>query len=145
MRTPELDTILSAMLDTHPGISDLVFSVNRPLQVETFGELKEAVIATPVVRKLTRYQIEQLALAIIGPQRHLLQDLVKRGACDCSYALQDRARFRVNIFRQRGNYAIVMRRGQTEMPTLASLGLSAIFRDMAREKNGLILVTGATG
>jgi twitching motility protein PilT len=145
MRQPELDAVLGAMLDTHPGISDLVFSVGRPLQVESFGELKEAVIATPAIRKLTHFQTEQLALTLIGNQRHLLRDLIVRGACDCSYALQDRARFRVNIFRQRGNYAIIMRRGQTEMPSLTSLGLSPIFRDMAREKNGLILVTGATG
>lgn len=145
MRQPELDTILSAMLDTHPGISDLVFSVGRPLQVESFGELKEAPIQQPQVRKLTRYQTEQVALNIIGNQRHLLRDLVNRGACDCSYALADRARFRVNIFKQRGNFAIVMRKAQSEMPSLTSLGLSPIFRDMAKEKNGLILVTGATG
>jgi twitching motility protein PilT len=133
------------MLDTHPGISDLVFSVGRPLQVESFGELKEAVIATPSIRKLTHYQTEQVALTIIGNQRHLLRDLIGRGACDCSYALQDRARFRVNIFRQRGNYAIIMRKAQTDMPSLNSLGLTPIFKDMAKEKNGLILVTGATG
>jgi twitching motility protein PilT len=145
MRQPELDIILGAMLDTHPGISDLVFSVGRPLQVETFGELKEAVISQPVIRKLTRYHTELMALTIIGNQRHLLQDLVVRGACDCSYALQDRARFRVNIFRQRGNFAIIMRKAQNEMPSVTSLGLTPIFRDMAKEKNGLILVTGATG
>ena len=145
MRPAELDIILSAMLDTHPGISDLVFSVGRPLQVETYGELKEAHITQPQIRKLTRYQTEQIALNIIGHQRHLLRDLVVKGACDCSYALADRARFRVNIFKQRGNFAIVMRKAQSEMPTLASLGLTPIFRDMAREKNGLILVTGATG
>jgi twitching motility protein PilT len=145
MRQPELDVILGGMLDTHPGISDLVFSVGRPLQVESFGELKEAPIQQPQVRKLTRYQTEQIALNIIGNQRHLLRDLVARGACDCSYALADRARFRVNIFRQRGNFAIVMRKAQSEMPSLTSLGLSPIFRDMAKEKNGLILVTGATG
>ncbi len=145
MRTPELDAILGAMLDTHPGISDLVFSVGRPLQVESFGELKEAHIAQPQVRKLTRFQTEQIALNIVGNQRHLLRDLVTKGACDCSYALLDRARFRVNIFKQRGNFAIVMRKAQSEMPSLASLGLTPIFRDMAREKNGLILVTGATG
>ncbi len=145
MRQPELDTILGAMLDTHPGISDLVFSVGRPLQVESYGELKEAPITRPPLRKLTRYQTEQIALNIIGSQRHLLRDLVSKGACDCSYALGDQARFRVNIFKQRGNFAIVMRKAQSEMPSLASLGLSPIFRDMAREKNGLILVTGATG
>ena len=145
MRTPELDAILGAMLDTHPGISDLVFSVGRPLQVETYGELKEAHVVQPSIQKLTRFQTEQLALNIVGQQRHLLRDLVQKGACDCSYALGDRARFRVNIFRQRGNFAIVMRKAQSEMPSLASLGLSSIFRDMAKEKNGLILVTGATG
>lgn len=145
MRQPELDTILGAMLDTHPGISDLVFSVGRPLQVESFGELKEAHIQQPQVRKLTRFQTEQIALNIVGNQRHLLRDLVSKGACDCSYALADRARFRVNIFKQRGNFAIVMRKAQSEMPSLTSLGLSPIFRDMAKEKNGLILVTGATG
>jgi twitching motility protein PilT len=145
MRQPELDTILSAMLDTHPGISDLVFSVGRPLQVESYGELKEANIPRPQMRKLTRYQTEQIALNIIGNQRHLLRDLVSKGACDCSYALREQARFRVNIFRQRGNFAIVMRKAQSEMPSLASLGLSPIFREMACEKNGLILVTGATG
>lgn len=144
MRQTELNATLAAMLDAHPGISDLVFSVGRPLQVESFGELRE-VHAHPRVKALTRFQTEQIALNIIGPARHLLRDLVTRGACDCSYALNDRARFRVNIFKQRGNFAIIMRKAQSEMPTLTSLGLSPIFRDMAREKNGLILVTGATG
>ena len=144
MRQQELNTILSVMLDAHPGISDLVFSVGRPLQVETYGELKE-VHAPTAVKCLTPFQTEQLALTMIGPARHLLRDLAVRGACDCSYALGDRARFRVNIFKQRGNFAIIMRKAQDAMPSLTSLGLSPIFRDMAREKNGLILVTGATG
>ena len=144
MHRTELDGILSAMLDTHPGISDLLFSVGRPFQVETYGELTDARIQ-PSLDKLTRFQTEQIALNIIGDQRHLLRELVVKGACDCSYALADRARFRVNIFRQRGNFAIVMRKAQSEMPSIASLGLQPIFHDMAREKNGLILVTGATG
>ena len=144
MHRTELDGILSAMLDTHPGISDLLFSVGRPFQVETYGELTDARIQ-PSLDKLTRYQTEQIALNIIGDQRHLLRELVVKGACDCSYALADRARFRVNIFRQRGNFAIVMRKAQSEMPSIASLGLQPIFHDMCKEKNGLILVTGATG
>ena len=144
MRQQELNSILSAMLESHPGISDLVFSVGRAFQVEAYGELKE-VQARPAVKKLTRFQTEQIALTIIGSARHLLRDLAVRGACDCSYALGERERFRVNIFKQRGNFAVIMRKAQSEMPTLASLGLSPIFRAMAREKNGLILVTGATG
>ncbi len=144
MRQQDLHAILSAMLDSHPGISDVVFSVGRPFQVESYGELKE-VHAHPAVKNLTRFQTEQIALTIIGHSRHLLRDLIVRGACDCSYAVGERARFRVNIFKQRGNYAIIMRKAQSDMPSLTSLGLSPIFRDMAREKNGLILVTGATG
>ena len=144
MRRPELDTILAAMLETHPGISDVLFSVGRPFQVEAFGELKDADVA-PHVRSLTRFQTEKIALNIIGNNRRHLHELASRGACDCSYAIRDGARFRVNIFRQRGNYAIVMRKMQLEMPTLESLGLHPIFKEMCRERNGLILVTGATG
>jgi twitching motility protein PilT len=144
MRNTELDSILSAMLDTHPGISDLMFSVGRTLQVESYGVLREANVQ-PTIKKLTPFQTEQIALKIVGNQRHLLRDLIQRGACDCSYQLADRARFRVNIFKQRGTFAIVMRKAQSEMPSIHSLGLGPIFGDMAREKNGLILVTGATG
>ncbi len=144
MRRPELDTLLSGMLKTHPGISDVVFSVGRPYQVETYGELKVAEVA-PRIKALTPYQTERIALNIIGSDRRLLRELVVNGACDCSYSVANQARFRVNIFRQRGNIAIVMRKMQDEMPTLASLGLQPIFSEMCREKNGLILVTGATG
>src|SRR5215203_3336315 len=144
MRRPELDTLLSAVLKTHPGISDIVFSVSRPFQVESYGELKVADVP-PRVKSLSPYQTERIALNIIGSDRRLLRELVVGGACDCSYSVADQLRFRVNIFRQRGNIAIVMRKMQDEMPTLESLGLQPIFSEMCREKNGLILVTGATG
>ena len=144
MRRTELDCILADMLETHDGISDLNFTVGRPFQVETFGQLIPASIQ-PRLSGLSPYQTEQIAMQLIGGDTRLLRELLQKGACDCSYALDDRARFRVNIFKQRGNFAIVMRKMQREMPSIASLGLSPIFRDMCREKNGLILVTGATG
>ncbi len=144
MRRPELDTVLTAMLETHPGISDLLFCVGRPFQVEAFGELRDADIA-PRIKALTRFQTEKIALNIIGNNRRNLHELETRGSCDCSYAIREGARFRVNIFKQRGNFAIVMRRMQTEMPTIEALGLHPIFKEMCRERNGLILVTGATG
>ena len=144
MRRSELDGILIGMLESHPGISDLLFSVGQPFQVESFGELRSANVR-PCVSQLTRFQTEKIALNLIGNDRRLLRELVSKGACDCSYAVGDQARFRVNIFRQRGNYAIVMRRTLTEMPTLESLDLHPIFIEMCKEKNGLILVTGATG
>ena len=67
------------------------------------------------------------------------------GSCDCSYALNDEARFRVNIFRQQGHFSIVMRKLKTVIPTLQTLGLPPIFSEIAKEKTGLVLVTGATG
>jgi len=144
MKKSDLDAVLSGMLDSHPGISDVLFTVGKPFQVESYGELKE-VWMHPHVQKLTRRQTEMIALNIIGRSRHLLRELVLHGACDCSYAMDDGVRFRVNVFLQRGNFAVVMRKAQTDMPTLTSLGLTPIFGEMARQKNGLILVTGATG
>ena len=75
----------------------------------------------------------------------LADDLAKMGSCDCSYALGDVARFRVNIFRQNGRQAIVMRKLQTEIPTWKASGLPPIFGEMVQEKNGIIFVTGGTG
>jgi len=144
MKKSELDVLLQEMLETHTGISDLVFSVGRPLQVEAFGELKEAV--TPhEVASLTPYQVEQVALTMIGRDQRLLRTLFETGSCDCGYAIGERTRFRVNIFRQRGQFAVVMRKAQSEIPTIQSLQLPQVLREMAKLKNGLVLVTGATG
>jgi twitching motility protein PilT len=144
MRTPDLDRILSAMLKTHDGISDLNFSVGRPLQVEDSGELK-SVLIDPSIERLTAYQTEQLALVLMQGNRRLMQEFLLHGSCDCSYSLNEEARFRVNIFRQQGQFTIVMRKLQPVIPTLHALGLPSIFEEIAREKTGLVLVTGATG
>ena len=144
MKRAELDAILLAMLETAPGISDINFSVGRPPQVEAFGVLKFADSGTRV-EKLTPYQTERIALNIIGHEKRLLRDLASKGACDCAYMVNEKARFRVNIFRQRGNLSIVMRKAQTEVPTLQSLQLPPAFKEVAKEKTGLVLLTGATG
>ena len=144
MHRTEFDAIINAMMESHPGISDLLFSVGRPFQVESFGELK-AVDMRPDVGRLTPVQTEKIALNIMGDDRRLIKELLMMGSCDCSYTLNDRLRFRVNIFKQRGNFTIVMRKPQAEIPTLAGLGLQPIFQEVAREKNGLVLITGATG
>ncbi|HEY3663477.1 MAG TPA: PilT/PilU family type 4a pilus ATPase [Chthoniobacterales bacterium] len=144
MRTPDLDRILSAMLKTYDGISDLNFSVGHPLQVEDFGELKP-VYVDPPIEQLTSYQTEQLALTLMRGDRRLMREYLRTGSCDCSYSLSDEARFRVNIFRQQGNFAVVMRKLQAEIPSLQALELPSIFEQIATEKTGLVLVTGATG
>ncbi len=144
MRIPDLDKILEAMLKTYAGISDLNFSVGRPLQVEDWGELKP-VFVDPPIEALTPYQTEQIALSLMQGNRRLIYDYLTAGSCDCSYALEGVARFRVNIFRQQGHFSIVLRKLLDEVPTIESLGLPNVFYEIAQEKNGLILVTGATG
>jgi len=144
MRTPDLDKILSAMLSTYDGISDLNFSVGSPLQVEDFGELKP-VYVDPPIEALTPYQTEQIALALLRGNRRLIYDYLTGGSCDCSYSLNQEWRFRVNIFRQQGHFSIVLRKLQAKVPTIDTLMLTPIFKEIAHEKNGLVLVTGATG
>src|SRR6476620_7198949 len=99
MRRPELDHILTTMLDSQPEVSDLLFTVDKPPQVESFGELKTVVLDPPIER-LTPFQSEMVALNLIGENHWLIDDLLKRGSGDGSYSLGDRARFRVNIFSQ---------------------------------------------
>src|SRR5438067_2454126 len=140
MRRTELDRILYAMLESHAGISDLFFAVGRPFQVESYGELRPVNIE-PEIQKLAPYQTEQIALNVIGNDRRLLKELILLGACDCSYPLNEKMRFRVNIFKQRGCFTIVMRKPQIEIPSIAMLGLPPIFHEICREKTGLVLIT----
>ncbi len=144
MRKIELDAILSAMLQSYEGISDFLFTVGRPLQVEAYGRLK-SINVEPPIRSMTSYQTEALALNIIGHDKRLIDELLRTGSCDCSYSLADEARFRVNIFRQKGHLSIVMRKLQMDIPTIRALGLPPIFDEICREKTGLVLFTGATG
>src|SRR5487761_2601335 len=144
MRRPELDQILLTMLASQPEVSDVLFTVGRPPQVEAYGELKP-VVFDPPIDKLTPFQIETIAQNIIGDNLWQIEDLLRHGSCVASYALSDQARFRVNIFAQRGNYSIVCRQLNTSIPTLEKLKLPEIIKEIPREKTGLILVTGATG
>jgi len=142
--THELDALLSAMIGSAEGISDLLFVANRMPQVEVHGRLKPFAPEAPGA-ELTSARIEGLARAIINNNPRLLEDLAGHGSCDCSYSLQDNCRFRVNIYRQNGNYAMVLRRLQSKIPSLDGLHLPPVFREVIKEKNGLVFVTGGTG
>jgi twitching motility protein PilT len=144
MRRPELDYVLTAMLDSQPDVSDLLFTVNKPLQVESFGELMPAV-CDPPIEKLTPFQTETIALNLIGDNQWHLRDLLRHGSCDTAYTLTDKARFRINVFSQRSNASIVLRKLNTVIPTLDWLNFPEIIKEIPREKTGLVLVTGATG
>jgi twitching motility protein PilT len=144
MRRNEIDYLLGTMLDYRANVSDLIFTVDKPPQVEAEGVLVP-VPFDPPLEKLTAFQTETIALNLIGGNPRLLDDLLRSGSCDTSYTLIDKARFRVNIFSQRGNYSIVLRKLNTRIATLAELQLPDILNHAAKEKTGLVLVTGATG
>jgi len=144
MRRQEVDYIFSQMLESHEGVSDLNFTVGKPLQVEAYGELMP-VDMEPKIKKLTPYQTEVLALSLINANRRFTEHLLTMGSCDLSYFLGAKARFRVNIFPQSGNYSIVMRKLESKVPTINELDLPKVFRDIAMERNGIVMFTGATG
>ena len=145
MTKAELDYILGTMLESNKNVSDLNLTVEKPFQVESFGELI-GVDLDPPIGRLTPYQAETIALQIINSNRRLTEDLIRNGSCDCSYSVGQKARFRVNVFTQRGHYSIVLRKLSTDIPTLEQLGMPAIFgTKIVKENTGLVLVTGATG
>ena len=144
MRKAEIDHILTTMLEAFGNISDLNITVGKACQVESSGELT-AVPIDPPIEMLTPFQAEIFALNLINSDRRLTEILIQQGSCDCSYFLVGKARFRVNIFSQRGNYTVVLRKLETRIPSIEDLKLPGQFAKAAEEKNGLILVTGATG
>lgn len=144
MTKRELDRILTTMLKAHKGVSDLNITVGKPPQVEASGQLVPVIFDPPLPR-FTPFQTETLSLMLIQGDRRLTETLLREGSCDLSYYLEGLARFRVNIFSQRGYYSIVLRKLETKIPTIEELNLPPVFHKMAEEKNGLILVTGATG
>jgi twitching motility protein PilT len=141
-QTNDLNRVLTALLQSAGGISDLLFVPGKPPQTEVYGALETPDIGEPV---LTGLRIEGFARVIMKGNVKLQQDLTERGSCDCSYTLGEANRFRVNIYRQNGSFAMVLRRLSTSVPSLQSLGLAPIFADLIKEKNGLVFVTGGSG
>jgi twitching motility protein PilT len=144
MKKQEVDYILARMLDSYDNVSDLNITVGKPFQVESAGLLTSVEIEPPF-NELTPFQAEIFALNLINQDRRLTETLLNEGSCDSSYELPGKARFRVNIFSQRSNYSMILRKLETKIPTLQDMELPKAFYKMATEKNGIILVTGATG
>jgi twitching motility protein PilT len=141
MNKQTIDELFAAMV-AREGVSDLIFTVGKLPCVETHGVLQELPLASGA---LERAHVDGLAEHIINGDTRLKKDLAEWGSCDCSYALKDIARFRVNIFKQNGLTALVMRKLPSEIPTIDKLGLAPVFHEIIKEKNGIIFVTGATG
>ena len=144
MKQQEINYWITAMLHKHERVSDLNITVGKTLQVESDGVLVP-VDVNPPVTELTPFQAEVFALNLIGGNRRLIRDLITKGSCDLSYSLDEKHRFRVNIFSQKGHYSTVLRKLETTIPSIQGYHFPNAFQRMAREVNGLILFTGATG
>jgi twitching motility protein PilT len=136
-------SLITTMLESGQGISDLIFSPGRPPQVERHGHLVPVEIAD--LPMLLPPHTAQVARELIGGNPQALHTLKEQGACDFAWAIPQRSRFRVNVFRQRGTFAVVMRVIAARIPTLEELKLPARLRELASLKNGIVLVTGPTG
>ncbi len=147
MKRRDLDKLLSHILSLHPkGLSDLNFTSFRAIQAEIRGSLS-AIPAVPELAfgYLSPFQIARVARRIIDTDLRALKQLHASGSADLSYAIPEVMRFRVNIFRSQGLLSIVLRKLESQIPRLEELKSPLIFREIAKEPNGLILVTGATG
>jgi len=144
MRRQQIDNVLTAMLESYDNVSDLNVTVDKAFQVESAGELKPVAL-NPQIDRITPFQAEILALNLINGDRRLTKTLLTEGSCDTSYQLAGKARFRVNIFSQKGFFSTAMRQLASRVPTIEEMRLPEAFRMMSEERNGIIVVTGATG
>ena len=142
---PPLDfiTVLRKMLRASEKVSDLLFSPGRPPQVELAGKLQP--VRVPGLEKLLPAHTASIAKLIMGKQQNAIESLDKNGSTDLSFSVPGEARFRVNIFKQRGTYAIVMRVIPNEPPQFRDFNLPKQLEQIAEIKNGIVLVTGPTG
>ena len=135
--------LLAGMLRASEKVSDLIFSPGRPPQVEIHGQL--TAVEIPGSGTLSPDDTRRIAADLIGNNKQAINTLREQGSCDVSYGLPGMARFRVNVFIQRGSCAVVMRVIPTVIPTFNSLRLPAQLEEAAKVRNGIILVTGGTG
>ena len=135
--------LLAGMLHASDKVSDLIFSPGRPPQVEIHGQL--TAVEIPGSGILSADDTRRVAADLIGNNKQAINTLREQGSCDVSYGLPGMARFRVNVFIQRGSCAIVMRVIPTEIPTFSSLRLPAQLEEAAKVRNGIVFVTGGSG
>jgi twitching motility protein PilT len=136
-------TLLAAMLRAADQVSDLIFSPGRPPQVEVYGQLIP--VQAPGLQTLNADDTRRIASDLIGNNKQAITTLREQGSCDISFGLPGLARFRVNVFIQRGSCAVVMRVIPTSIPDFASLGLPPQLREIGNLRDGIVLVTGPRG
>ncbi|HKU26930.1 MAG TPA: PilT/PilU family type 4a pilus ATPase [Candidatus Sulfotelmatobacter sp.] len=135
--------LLGAMLRAQDKISDLIFSPGRPPQVQVYGQMIP--VQLPGLTVLSADDTRHIAADLIGDNKQAITTLREHGACDISFGLPGLARFRVNIFIQRGSCAVVMRVIPTNIPEFTSLRLPPSLSDITKLRDGIVLVTGPAG
>jgi twitching motility protein PilT len=140
--TVPTEPLLTAMLRASDKVSDLIFSPGRPPQIEVHGQLVG--VDVPGLKLLTADDTRRIAADLIGTNKQAITTLREQGSCDISFGMPGLARFRVNVFIQRGSCAIVMRVIPTAIPDFASLQLPAQLVEVTKVRNGIVLVTGPT-
>lgn len=143
LRSIQTAQLITAMLKSGSHVSDLIFSPGRAPQIEVSGELVE--LKFKGLECLSADDTRLIAHDLIGKNDHPLRKLETDGSADLSYGLPGVGRFRVNVFRQRGTYAIVMRVIPMDIPGFEKLNLPAVLREVVTLRNGIVLVTGPTG
>jgi twitching motility protein PilT len=142
-RTFQVPQLIAAMLKSGEHVSDLIFSPGRAPQIEVSGQLVE--LKFKGLERLVPNDTEQIAKVLIAKNEHALSKLEKEGSADVSYGLEGLGRFRVNVFRQRGTCAIVMRVIPDHIPSFEALKIPPQIKEVCNLKNGIVLVTGPTG
>jgi twitching motility protein PilT len=142
---PKFNTaqLITAMLKAHGHVSDLIFSPGRAPQIEVSGQLVE--LKFKGLESLTAQDTDNIARDLMGKNEHPIRKLEQEGSADLSYGIGGVGRFRVNIFRQRGSCAVVMRVIPDRIPSFEELHLAQKLRDIVQLRNGIVLVTGPTG
>ncbi len=135
--------LLGAMLRAAEKISDLIFSPGRPPQVQVYGQMVP--VQVPGLTVLSADETRHIAADLIGDNKQAISTLREHGSCDISYGLPGLARFRVNIFIQRGSCAVVMRVIPTNIPDFSSLRLPQQLSEITKLRDGIVLVTGSAG
>src|ERR1700739_1813224 len=142
-RSFNVPQLIGAMLKAREHVSDLIFSPGRAPQVEVSGQLVE--LKFKGLECLVPGDTDQIAKVLLGKNQHAAQKFEEGGSADLSYGLENVGRFRVNIFRQRGTCAIVMRVIPDRMPSFDDLKLPPQLKEICGIRNGIVLVTGPTG
>ena len=142
-RASGLPQLITAMLRSGGHISDLIFSPGRAPQVEKSGQLVE--LKFKGLECLKPQDTRAIAYELMGKNETPIRKLEQEGSADLSYGIDGVARFRVNVFRQRGSHAIVMRVIPDSIPSFEDLKLPTVLQQIVELRNGIVLVTGPTG